>query len=112
MNIQREKENEIEKERIADMRERAEGMFVQADKMNKEAAKDFMDARAGASQIMSNAQAFEASVALREKRATILEELVEQRRRDNDIVTKNNDAERVRLRDAYATLERTKKQLK
>ncbi len=111
-NIQREKENTIETERLADTEERVKELLVKIDRMNKDAATDLMNARATAKQIVSNAQAFEASITLREKRATMLEELVEQRRKENDIVTRNNDAERVRIRDAYATLERTKKQIK
>lgn len=111
-NIQREKDNEIEKERIADMREKAEGMFAQAERMNKEAATDFMDARAGAKQIMSNAQAFEASVALRENRVTIKEVLVDERHKKNMKDEVRNAQDRLRLQSEYATLERIKKQIK
>ncbi len=111
-NIQRERENKIELERIADKRERADGLLTQAERMNTAAAKKLMDATANAKEVTSNAQALEAAVIRREKTVTLMEGLVEQRRKQNDITTKNNDLERVRIRDAYATLERIKQRLK
>lgn len=111
-NIQREKNNEVEAQRLTDMREKTETALLQAEKMNKDAASDLMDARAKSKQLMSNAQTFEASVATRENRVTLKEVLVDERHKKNMEDEVRNAQDRLRLQSEYAMLERIKKQLK
>ncbi len=111
-NIERERQLRIEEGRIADDRKSAHEFVQKAKKMNKDAASDLMNARTQSEILLSNAQAIEQGVLKREKNVSLLEGLVEQRRKANDVITRKNDEDRVRLRDAYATLERIKNRLK
>ncbi len=112
VNVERERRNRIEQDRLANERGAAEQLRIAAERMNKSASKDLMDARAEAQKLVSNAQAIEEAALIKEKRLTLLEGALTQRQKVNDYQTKLNNEERIRVRDAYATLERIKSKLK
>ncbi len=112
LNINREEQNQIETERIAEIKERTSVLMEQTARMNTRAATRLMQDSEKAKEIMSNAQAFEARVFKREKTVTLMEGLVEQRRKENEKQMIANNEERIRIRDAYRTLERIKERIK
>lgn len=110
-NIQRERENEMERERIADERVRSQNMLAEASIMSRQANEKLSESRVMASTILSNAQAIETAALQKEKSVNLKAGYVENTRKQNEIDRKENEDERARLQDAWKTLERTSKRI-
>ncbi len=80
--------------------------------MNTDAATELMKARTESRTMTSNAQAIEAAALKKERGVNLMAGFVNQRRSQNEKESNRLTEERTRLRDAWATLERTQQRLK
>ena len=111
LNIQREKDNKEEEQRIADEKKRSDEFLQKADKIKDDAVKELQTARSQAQEILKKA-------IQREKAVSIREGNIAERERQVAIETQTNvdweidlsGRERA-IKDRYETLERTIKRL-
>lgn len=103
---------QLDFERVADDREHVNKLLADATRMNTDAATELMKARTESRTMTSNAQAIEAAALKKERGVNLMAGFVNQRRLQNEKEANRLTEERTRLRDAWATLERTQQRLK